>query len=454
MPKILVIDDDETLRESLNIYLTQANEGYTVVTANNGKTGIQKIKDENPDIVISDIKMPDINGIEVLEFVKGNYPDTQIIMITAFDDVNSTIEAMQKGAYDYVNKPLDIPQIKRKIKKALEVRETADKSDTYHIKGGDSLIDQKLVGKTPVMREIYKYIGQLSVNKVTVLLEGDSGTGKELIAKIIHESGSHDEPFIAVNCSAISAHLLESELFGHVKGAFTDAWRDKRGKFELAGEGTIFLDEISEMSLNLQSKLLRVLQEKSFEKVGGEESLPMEARIIAATNKNLKQLVDEGKFREDLYYRLNVFTIRMPSLSERKEDIPLLVNYFIQKINTELGKNIKKIPYEVMEYLQSREWKGNIRELENTLRQAAVLCKTEVLEKNNIIISSETPRPDGKPIKTLRSLEEVEKEHINFVLSEVNWSIKKACEVLQISKPTLYRKIESYQLSKNDSFDS
>jgi two-component system, NtrC family, response regulator AtoC len=286
-----------------------------------------------------------------------------------------------------------------------------------------------------------------------VLIQGESGTGKELITKIIHYTGiTHHQPFIAVNCTALSESLLESELFGHVKGAFTGAIRDKKGKFELAEDGTIFLDEISEISPNLQVKLLRVLQEREFERVGGELSIPMRARIVSASNKNLAEWVQQGKFREDLYYRLKVFTIEIPPLRERKEDIPKLVVHFLKKINKELHKNVWKVPYEVMELLQTHNWVGNVRELENTLLQAVVLAKGDVLEKEYILLKKDD-NIKNKDVKSeinnaTLSLAAIEKSHIKLVLEKVNWDKQVAAKVLGIAKTTLYNKIETYGLTK------
>ena len=446
MNKLLIIDDDEALRETLKLYFK--NDGFEIFVADGGKSGLNKLKEVNPDVVLCDIKMPDMSGLEVLDKIKEFDESIQVIMITAFNDVNSTISAMQKMAFDYITKPLDIPSLKIKLKKALEIRNISDELSEFVF--NDSLETENgknLVGKSPAMQEIYKYIGQLSLNKLTVLLQGDSGTGKEMIARVVHESGSKNKPFVAVNCSALMETLLESELFGHVHGAFTGAIRDKKGKFELAGDGTIFLDEISEMSVSVQSKLLRVLQEKEFERIGGETSIKMNARIIAASNKNLEKLVKEGKFREDLYYRLKVFTINVPSLNERKEDIPLLVMHFIDMLNKEVHKNIKKIPYDVMESMQNHSWVGNVRELENTLRQAVVLCKSDVLDKDSILLSK--PKPDHLPDYDYHmSLDQVEKKHIKYVLDNLNWDKRNAIKILGISKPTLYSKLQKYDIQK------
>ncbi len=455
MEKILVIDDDQSIRKTLTSYLKKQN--YEVLSADNGKAGIDIVKSELPDLVITDIRMPGADGFEVLNNVKEIDPHIHVIIITAFDDMQTTVKAMQQGAYDYIEKPLEIENLKITIKRALENKKLSDKLNTFvNEKTEEYLVGNTLIGKTPQMRQVYKKIGQVSSSRVTVLIEGESGTGKELVARAIHYSGvTKTHPFVAVNCTALTESLLESELFGHVKGAFTGSIRDKKGKFELAGEGTIFLDEISEISPNLQVKLLRILQQKEFEKVGGELLIPMKARIIAATNKNLNELVKAGKFREDLYFRLKVFSIDIPSLRERIEDIPFLVSHFLNKINLELHKNVNKIPEEVMELLKNNYWVGNVRELENTLMQAVVLSSDDVLLKENILLRksgqlSAMPE-DNQSIKTeFISLEELEKRHIKNILEALKWDKNKAHKILGISLPTLYSKIEHYKLSPFD----
>ena len=418
-----------------------------ILKANNGKTGLEIIEREHPDLVITDYKMPLLNGLQVLKRIKEIDLKIQVIMLTAFEDMDSTIKAMQLGAYDYVEK-LELERIKAITKRALESKKLSERlviaisedSSAYQL-------ENSLVGSTKAMKEIYKKIGKISSTKVNVLVQGESGTGKELITKIIHYTGiTHDQPFIAVNCTALSESLLESELFGHVKGAFTGAIRDKKGKFELAEEGTIFLDEISEISPNLQVKLLRVLQEREFERVGGEITIPMKARVVSASNKNLAELVKLEKFREDLFYRLKVFTIEIPPLRERKEDIPKLVVHFLKKINKELHKNVWKIPYEVMELLQTHEWVGNVRELENTLLQAVVLAKGDVMEKEYILLKKNEIVVNEEVNKAHLSLADIEKSHIKLVLEEVNWDKQLASKILGIAKTTLYNKIEAYGL--------
>ena len=447
--KILIIDDDESFGETLDLYLSDLN--FKTVRANNGMDGCKILESERPDIVITDLKMPGCDGLEVLKRVKDYDENIQVILITAFDEMETTIKAMQMGAYDYIEKSLELERINSIVKRAFDSKRLSERLVTSIIEdSGDFQLENRLVGRTAAMKEIFKNIGKISSTRVNVLIHGESGTGKELISKIIHYTGvTKNQPFVAVNCTALSESLLESELFGHVKGSFTGAIKDKKGKFELAGDGTIFLDEISEISPNLQVKLLRILQEKEFEKVGGEVTIPMRARIIAASNRNLQLLVDEGKFREDLFYRLKVFTIEIPPLKDRKEDIPALVVHFLKKINRELHKNVWKIPYEVMEMLQNYEWVGNVRELENTLLQAVVLSKGDVLEKDYILLKNKTTV--NKINKAALSLAEVEKEHIKLVLDSVKWDKLEASKILGIAKTTLYNKIETYQLINPDS---
>lgn len=452
MEKILVIDDNQSIRKTLTSYLKK--QGYEVFSAEDGIKGIEIVKSELPDLVITDIRMPGADGFEVLKNVKEIDPHIHVIIITAFDDMHTTVKAMQQGAYDYIEKPLEIDKLKITIQRALENKKLSDELNSFvSEKTEEYELENTLIGKTQLMKQVYKKIGQVSSSRVTVLIEGESGTGKELVARAIHYSGvTKAHPFVAVNCTALTESLLESELFGHVKGAFTGSIKDKKGKFELAGGGTIFLDEISEISPSLQVKLLRILQQKEFEKVGGETLIPMKARIIAATNKNLNELVKVGKFREDLFFRLKVFSIDIPPLRDRIEDIPLLVSHFLNKINIELHKNVNKIPEEVMEILKNNYWVGNVRELENTLMQAVVLSSDDVLLKENILLrkteqidSSNEKIPNVKP--EFISLEELEKRHIINILNAVQWDKNKAHKILGISLPTLYSKIEHYNLS-------
>lgn len=450
MEKILIIDDDKLVRKVFK--MTLMKEGYDILEAEDGPTGLQLIRSERPDLTLTDYQMPGMNGIEVLAEIRKTKTNMPVIILTAFGDVVLTIKAIQLGAFDFLEKPVNPELLKTTIKNALESVSRSNKLTGVikkDIPVDNALEHSILVGKTAKMKEIFKSIGLISMNKVNVLIQGETGTGKELIARLIHFSGiTRSEPLVVVNCSALTETLLESELFGHVKGAFTDSIRDKKGKFELAGEGTIFLDEISEISHNTQVKLLRVIQELEFEKVGGETPIPMKARIIAATNKSLEKLIQEGKFREDLYYRLKVFTIDMPPLRERKEDINDLVIHFLYKLNKRFNRNVTKIGDGVIEMLQQHNWSGNVRELENTVLQAMIVAKNDVLEKENISLinrfEGDQEKSNNKEI--IVSLAEVEKAHIKRVLDLVNWNKLEASQILDISRPTLNAKIEKYNL--------
>jgi two-component system response regulator AtoC len=443
---ILVIDDDESTLETLEIFITGL--GYDVSLAYNGKEGLKIFDEKKPDLVLTDMVMPELDGLGVLREIKENKSGVPVIMITAVDEMDTIISAIQQGAYDYVEKPIDISNLKVIINNALETSSLEDRlEDITKIAFGRESGDEAIIGKSPQIKDILKKIGKISSSRINVLIQGESGTGKELISRTIHYSGvTKDRPYIAVNSAALPETLLESELFGHVKGAFTGAIRDKKGKFELAENGTIFLDEIGDISPNLQVKLLRVIQEREFERVGGETTISMNARIIAATNKNLERLVKEGKFREDLYYRLNVFRLNVPPLRDRKSDISLLVVHFLKKINNELHKNVIKIPYEVIDILHNYEWVGNIRELKNILMQGVLLAKGEVLEKENILLTKIPDYSYKDNLEDLR-LSEVEKMHIKYVLDKVNWNKTKATKLLGISKQTLYTKIKLYSIT-------
>ncbi len=445
MNKILIIDDDKSIRDTLNIFLSE--NGFKIITADSAEQGLDLLEKENPELIICDLKLPKLSGLDVLKKLNEYDAAIPVIIMTAYGDSQTTIKSIQLGAYDYIEKPLDIDRLNVIIKRALEEKKISEHLDITISKETDEYqIENSLIGKSSLMKEVLKKIGKVSSNRVSVLVLGESGTGKELITKVIHFSGiTKHYPFIAVNCTALTETLLESELFGHVRGSFTGAVREKKGKFEQAGEGTIFLDEISEISPNLQAKLLRVLQEKEFVRVGGEATIPMKARIVAATNKNLNDLVNHGKFREDLFFRLNVFTIEVPPLRERKNDIPAMTIHLLQKINKELHKDVRKIPIDVMEMLQNHEWIGNVRELENTLYQAVVLSTDDVLRKENILFRKMTPE-NTLPGNNNLSLSEVEKLHIESVLKKVNFNKTKACDILKISKPTLDSKIKKYNI--------
>jgi two-component system response regulator AtoC len=352
--------------------------------------------------------------------------------------------AIKLGAFEYLVKPLNFIDLDLTMEKAIQVRALEDKVSYLVEERQKEYTIDNIIGRSPAMREVFKLIGSVSNTRTNVLIQGESGTGKELVAKAIHYNSPYsDEPFIVINCSAISDTLLESELFGHVKGAFTDAVCETKGKFEIAGKGTLFLDEIGDVSPNLQSKLLRVTETRDFMKVGGEKTLKTEARIIAATNHDLKTLIDKERFREDLYYRLKVVEIFLPPLRERKEDVPDLVGYLLQKINRELRKNVRKVPLDVLRLLQDLPWKGNVRELENALTRAVILAKGDVILKENLPLGV----PDRRPFPAdLVPLSEVEKGYIQHVLDATQGSKVRTSEILEISRPTLDKKIKDYGL--------
>jgi two-component system response regulator AtoC len=397
-----------------------------------------------PDLVILDIRLPDLDGLEALRRIRDIDPKAIVIIITAYDDMKTTVEAIKSGAFEYLVKPLDFLELDLTINKAFQISKLEDKLHYLMEEKQREYTIDNIIGRSPQMREVFKLIGSVVNNRANILIQGESGTGKELCAKAIHyNSANRDEPFIVINCSAIQDTLLESELFGHVKGAFTDAVQETKGKFEIAGKGSLFLDEIGDVSPNLQSKLLRVIENRDFMKVGGEKVLKTEARIIAATNQDLKSLIEEGRFREDLYWRLKVVEIKLPSLRERKEDVPELVGYLLEKINRELRKNVRKVPEHVMKKLIDWPWDGNVRELENALTHAVILAKGDIILEESLPLEA----GDKKPYpQKLVALKEVEKNYIQHVLQIANGSKTQASQILGISRPTLDKKIRDYQL--------
>jgi len=442
MKSVLVIDDDPLIRKTLSSYLSK--KGFEAVAAEDGEEGIQKYEEHIPDLVILDIRLPDVDGLEVLGRIREKDPNASIIIMTAYDDMKTTIEAIKSGAFEYLVKPLDYVELDLTIDKAFQIRSLEDKvSYLVEEKQKEYTIDN-IIGRSVQMREVFKLIGSVANTRTNVLIQGESGTGKELVAKAIHYNSPYrGEPFIVINCSAISDTLLESELFGHVKGAFTDAVYETKGKFEIAGKGTLFLDEIGDISANLQSKLLRVIETRDFMKVGGEKILKTEARIIAATNQDLKKLIEKGKLREDLYYRLKVVEIALPPLRDRKEDIPELVAYLLEKINRDLRKNVRKVPPEVMKVLMNLPWEGNVRELENALTRAVILAKGDVILDEDLAL--EIGEKKLYP-KQLVPLKEVEKDYIQHVLKTTKGNKTRTSQILQITRPTLDKKIKEYKL--------
>lgn len=442
MKSILIIDDDPLIRKTLSSHLSKRE--FEVLFAEDGEDGLKKHEERFPDLVILDIRLPDIDGLEVLRRIRDRDENSCIIIMTAYDDMKTTVEAIKSGAFEYLVKPLDYVELDLTVDKAFQVR-TLEAKLSYLVeeKQKEYTIDN-IIGHSPQIREVFKLIGSVADTRTNILIQGESGTGKELVARAIHYNSPYKgEPFIVINCSAISDTLLESELFGHVKGAFTDAVYETKGKFEIAGNGTLFLDEIGDISSNLQSKLLRVIETRDYMKVGGEKIQRAEARIIAATNQNLKSRIDKGIFREDLYYRLKVMAITLPPLRERKEDIPELVSYLLEKINRTLRKKVRKVPPPVMKLLMKHVWKGNVRELENDLTRAVILAKGDVILDENLALES---REEKLFSKELGSLKEVEKGYIQHVFKKAKGNKTRTSQILQISRPTLDKKIREYKI--------
>jgi len=451
--KILIVDDERSILDTLEMFFQQ--KGFEVLTSQNAKSSLALVRQHSPEIVILDIRLPDLNGLEVLRRIKAMKKDLSVIMMTAYHDMNTTIQAMRLGAFDYIHKPIDINELEMAIDKLVENLRLSSRLENFVREISHDYRLNNIVGETKGMQEIFKTIGLVSETRATVLIQGESGTGKELIAKAIHYNSPYNtEPFITVDCSTLVETLAESELFGHEKGAFTGAMARKKGKVELAEHGTLFLDEIGELPSLLQVKLLRFLQEKEFERVGGERSFETDARVIAATNRDLAEMVQQGTFRKDLYYRLRVIEIHVPPLRERAPDIPLLVEHFLNKANSMLGKNVSKVPKGVMNALIEYPWPGNVRELENVITRAVVLSKGCVLLSDYFpeeIIGTKKDMKNGSQIK---SLAEVEAEHLLKALEFTHWHQGKACELLGITRPTLREKIKKYGLCnpKNSGF--
>ncbi|MFO0608684.1 MAG: sigma-54 dependent transcriptional regulator [Polyangiales bacterium] len=453
---ILVVDDDRSIRRSLEKFL--GDLGYAVSTAVDGPEALAMLEAGGFDLCLLDLGLPGLDGLEVLARLQGREGVPPVIVITARDDMRSTVTATQRGAWDYLVKPLDIERLKITVRRALESRELSRRiGSLVETMARDFQVDN-IVGRTPAMREVFKTIGRVADSTATVLVTGESGTGKELVARAIHYAGpSRDHAFMAVNCTAFPRDLLESELFGHARGAFTGAVGEKLGRFQLAGSGTLFLDEIGELPLDTQTKLLRVVQERVFERVGDPRPIPLKARIITATHRDLAQMVREGTFREDLYYRLRVVEIRLPSLRERRDDLPALVEHLLAKITRDQHKRIRYVAREALDLIASYPWPGNVRELENALTRAVVLTKGEVLEASALPIvveePEEAPEPDaaGEPdpmAGALPSLREVEQRHIATVLAATGWNKRRSGQILGITRQTLDRKIKEYRLER------
>ncbi|WP_088189581.1 sigma-54 dependent transcriptional regulator [Desulfosporosinus sp. FKA] len=442
-PKILVIDDEERMCWALERALS--HEGYQVMTATRGLEGIRLAKENEPSLVILDLKMPDLDGIEVLKELKSLYPNVPVIMITAHGTIDTAIEAMKIGAMDYITKPFKLEKIKVQVQQALHLSNLENQVDFLRQELGKQY--GKLIGQSEPMKEVSLLIRQVARTGTTVLITGESGTGKEVAALEIHKASNRfDKPFVAVNCAALPEHLLESELFGHEKGAFTGASSRKKGRFEVADKGSILLDEIGEMPINMQAKLLRVLQERCFQRVGGIETIHVDVRVIATTNRDLATAISSGTFREDLYYRLNVMGIVMPPLRSRKEDIPLLVNHFLEKFDPTKSK---KISSEAMKILTQYNWPGNIRELQNVIERALIVCQGSEIQsvhfpKELLNHLEELTTPEIQLTESGFSLGELEKHLIIKALEKHNYNQTKVAKYLGITRPTLLYRLQKY----------
>ena len=440
---LLVVDDDPVTIDLLKEVLSK--EGYEVSTALSGEEAIARGMDNLFDIIITDVRMGEKDGMEVLRFFKKNAPETTVILITAFGSIETAIEAIREGAYDYISKPFKLDEIKFTIQRALEQRRLIQENKYYRQELLDKYQFKNVIGRTSQMFQVYKTIAKVADTKSTVLLCGERGTGKELIARSIHyNSQRNNRPFIPVDCASLVETLIESELFGHVRGAFTGASSAKRGLFEEADGGTLFLDEVGNLGLSMQSKLLRFLQEHEIKRVGGTESIKVDVRVIAATNQPLEPLVKSGKFREDLFDRLNVVTITLPPLRERKEDIPLLANHFLQKFSEENHKNISHISPEALGILTQYSWPGNVRELEHTIERAVIFSIHPIILPEDLPTKmfEEIKGPEILIPEKLLSLRELEKRYVLKVLEETGGNKKKASEILGIDRTTLYRILE------------
>jgi len=445
--KILVVDDEKSMREILEIFLK--NEGYSVSVANNGETATAEIKKDIYDLIITDMKMPKVSGLELLRNVKQIAPDSVVVIVTAFGTTESAVEAMKLGAYDYIQKPFQMDNIRLVVKNALEKKKL--QQDVSILKEQLKIPSpENIIGESSVMKELFYVISKSAPSNANVLILGESGTGKELVAKAIHNmSNRKDNHFVTVNCAAIPEGLLESELFGYMKGAFTGASSNKQGLFELANDGILFLDEIGEMPMHLQAKLLRVIEGGTFRRVGGVSDIKVDVRIVAATNKNLPEHVEAGQFREDLYFRLNVLPLKIPPLRERRDDIPLLINHFLKKY----AVDSKTFSQDAITILQNYHWKGNIRELENIIERVLLLSNEDVIgaeslpEEIRSITDTETVPVSGG-IDFDKLMEDTEKAYLLKALEETNGVKTEAAKLLKLTFRSFRHKLKKYGIDK------
>ena len=444
--KILIVDAEESVRESLCAWLER--DGYTVDTAADGPTALGKVREAPWNILLLDLKMPGMDGLQVLGEVKALRPEVSVLMMTAFATVDTAVQAIKGGAYDYLVKPFDAEELSLAVERIAQQAQLRHENEVLRKALKRELRFHDLYSKSPAMRACFDLARASARSNSTILVLGESGTGKEVFARAIHaESQRASGPFVAVSCAALTETLLESELFGHERGAFTGANARRKGKFEAAQGGTLFLDEIGDISPKLQLDLLRVLEDRQFHRVGGTEAVKADARIIAATNRDLHKAVAQGHFREDLFYRLNVIPVRLPPLRDRLEDLPILVENLLGRLSVELGKPLKGVSGDAMALMLAHAWPGNIRELRNVLERGAVIAKSPVIGVAELGLAAP---PRAAPTLVLSSLDEVEKRHIAFVLEQFEGKVAPAARVLGIDRATLYNKIKKYGLRRDD----
>lgn len=456
-PSLLIVDDDEIMRETLSDVLKK--RGYDVISVGSGNGALSMIKKNLIDLILLDMKLPDVDGLEVLKKIKEFDTEILVIMMTAYSDVQTAVSSMKSGAYDYINKPFELEELRLLIEKGLETKSLINEVRRLRRQHKEKYQNNHIYGASPQIHYVRELIGMISkTHKTSVLIQGESGTGKELAANAIHyNSHRGDKPMMKINCSAIPDTLLESELFGYEKGAFTDAKNTKKGLFELADGGTVFLDEIGDMNPFLQSKILRVLENQTFMRVGGEREIRVDVRIIAATNKDLEFLVKEGFFRKDLYYRLKVIVVEMPPLRDRVDDILMLSNLFIEESNKEYNKNIKGVSDEGKNMMIQYSWPGNVRELRNVIERAMILTDQEYITPKHLPFEMKqverlTHADTGHELMEIAddiSLENMEKMHLSKVLKRLEWNKSKASKLLGISRATLRAKIKRYSIEAN-----
>ena len=441
--RVLVVDDEPMVCLALTNWLEEEN--YFAQAVEDGPQAVKAVREENWDIVLLDLRMPGMDGMEVLKQVKEIAPQTVVIMMTAYASIPGAVQAMQEGAYDYIVKPLDVDQLTLMLKRIVEHQQLITENILLRKRLTEQYEYEDIIGRSEAMQEVFSMIKAVTDTNATVLITGETGTGKELVARAIHSNSSQRYgPFVATSCGALPETLLESELFGYEKGAFTGADRTKKGRFELADGGTLFLDEVGDISMKTQIRLLRVLQEKSFSRLGGTEQIKVDVRLVSATNRDLVAAIEEGSFRSDLYYRLNVVSIQLPPLRERIDDVPLLAAHFINKYNVEFNKKFDRVDRKAMDFMMDYHWPGNVRELENVIERAIVIDQGPQMKVKHLpFCNIESPLTEES-----RSLQEVERIHIEKMLQRNDWNIAKTARLLNIDRSTLHKKIKKFGLER------